>query len=118
MTYLLVAANYRPLLQVLQRAVQVLASVRVPFHVCDRTLDWRGILICATTFVPLPSPPASSGPFPLSPTIMSTAAHDTAPEEDAPISVPDSGDSGEGGKIKMIVQLVKKCLGVNDIAAM
>ena len=49
---------------------------------------------------------------------MSTAAHDTAPEEDAPISVPDSGDSGEGGKIKMIVQLVKKCLGVKDIAAM
>jgi hypothetical protein len=39
-------------------------------------------------------------------------------EEDAPITVPDSGDSGEGGKVKMIVQLVKKCLGVKDIAAM
>ncbi|KAJ8489434.1 hypothetical protein ONZ45_g13594 [Pleurotus djamor] len=35
-----------------------------------------------------------------------------------PISVPDSGDTGEGGKLKMIVQLVKKCLGVKDIATM
>ncbi|KAL0958030.1 hypothetical protein HGRIS_000206 [Hohenbuehelia grisea] len=35
-----------------------------------------------------------------------------------PISVPDSGDAGEGGKLKMIVALVKKCLGVKDIAAM
>lgn len=49
---------------------------------------------------------------------------DTSPtplDDDAPgppISVPDSGDTGEGGKIKMIVQLVKKCLGVKDIAAM
>ncbi|KAF8067761.1 hypothetical protein FPV67DRAFT_1493418 [Lyophyllum atratum] len=45
----------------------------------------------------------------------------TPVDEDAPgppISVPDSGDTGEGGKIKMIVQLVKKCLGVKDIAAM
>ncbi|KAJ3935754.1 MAG: hypothetical protein NXY57DRAFT_957850 [Lentinula lateritia] len=41
-------------------------------------------------------------------------------EDDAQpaISVPDSGDAGEGGKLKMIVQLVKKCLGVKDIAAM
>lgn len=42
-------------------------------------------------------------------------------DEDAPgppISVPDTGDHGEGGKLKMIVQLVKKCLGVKDIAAM
>ncbi|KAF8988165.1 hypothetical protein BDQ17DRAFT_524750 [Cyathus striatus] len=35
-----------------------------------------------------------------------------------PVSVPDSGDAGEGGKLKMIVQLVKKCLGVKDIASM
>jgi hypothetical protein len=35
-----------------------------------------------------------------------------------PISVPDSGDSGEGGKLKMIVALVRKSLGVKDIAAM
>ncbi|KAF8632176.1 hypothetical protein AX17_004916 [Amanita inopinata Kibby_2008] len=35
-----------------------------------------------------------------------------------PISVPESADTGEGGKLKMIVQLVKKCLGVKDIAAM
>ncbi|KAJ7016568.1 hypothetical protein C8F04DRAFT_1105101 [Mycena alexandri] len=33
-----------------------------------------------------------------------------------PISVPES--EGEGGKLKMIVQLVKKSLGVKDIAAM
>jgi hypothetical protein len=42
-------------------------------------------------------------------------------DEDAPgppISVADSGDTGEGGKLKMIVQLVKKSLGVKDIAAM
>ncbi|PIL27701.1 hypothetical protein GSI_10854 [Ganoderma sinense ZZ0214-1] len=42
-------------------------------------------------------------------------------DEDAPgqpISVPDSGDTGESGKLKMIIQLVKKCLGVKDIAAM
>lgn len=37
---------------------------------------------------------------------------------DPPISLPDSGDTGEGGKLNMIVQLVKKCLGVKDIAAM
>ncbi|KAI0048916.1 hypothetical protein FA95DRAFT_1468963, partial [Auriscalpium vulgare] len=33
-----------------------------------------------------------------------------------PISVPE--DTGEGGKLKMIVQLVKRSLGVKDIAAM
>ncbi|KAI0360459.1 hypothetical protein OH77DRAFT_1418382 [Trametes cingulata] len=45
----------------------------------------------------------------------------TPVDEDAPgqpISVPDTGDTGESGKLKMIVQLVKKCLGVKDIAAM
>jgi len=36
----------------------------------------------------------------------------------APISVPDAGGDGESGKLKMIVQLVKKCLGVKDIASM
>ncbi|KAH9849622.1 hypothetical protein C2E23DRAFT_736864 [Lenzites betulinus] len=47
--------------------------------------------------------------------------HDAGIDEDAPgqpISVPDNGDHGESGKLKMIVQLVKKCLGVKDIAAM
>ncbi|KAF5356612.1 hypothetical protein D9758_008242 [Tetrapyrgos nigripes] len=39
-------------------------------------------------------------------------------DEGAAVSVPDSGDTGEGGKLKMIVQLVKKCLGVKDIASM
>lgn len=52
---------------------------------------------------------------------MASANPDTILDEDAPgapISVPDSGDTGEGGKLKMIVQLVKKCLGVKDIASM
>lgn len=35
-----------------------------------------------------------------------------------PISVPDSGDTGESGKLKMIVQLVRKCMGIKDIASM
>jgi hypothetical protein len=35
-----------------------------------------------------------------------------------PVAVADTSDTGEGGKIKMIVQLVKKCLGVKDIASM
>jgi hypothetical protein len=52
----------------------------------------------------------------LSNTASTTSVDDGAPGP--PISVPDSGDTGEGGKIKMIVQLVKKCLGVKDIAAM
>ena len=45
----------------------------------------------------------------------------TVIDEDAPgppISVPDSGDTGEGGKLKMILQLVKRSLGVKDLAAM
>ncbi|KAI0777210.1 hypothetical protein BD413DRAFT_172325 [Trametes elegans] len=51
------------------------------------------------------------------------ASHDKPElvDEDAPgqpISVPDSTEAGESGKLKMIVQLVKKCLGVKDIAAM
>lgn len=51
----------------------------------------------------------------------SEAVYDTVADEDAPgppISVPDSGDTGEGGKLKMIIQLVKKSLGVKDLAAM
>ena len=44
---------------------------------------------------------------------------DTDAETSAgPISVPDTGDHGDGGKLKMIVQLVKRALGVKDIAAM
>lgn len=36
-------------------------------------------------------------------------------DDEAAVAVPDSGESG---KLKMIVQLVKKCLGVKDIASM
>ena len=39
-------------------------------------------------------------------------------DDEPAVSVPDTGDSGESGKLKMIVQLVKKCLGVKDIASM
>ncbi|KAF7338731.1 hypothetical protein MSAN_02195300 [Mycena sanguinolenta] len=46
---------------------------------------------------------------------MSSVVDDEAPGP--PISVPESNE-GEGGRLKMIVQLVKNSLGVKDIAAM
>ncbi|KAK7684905.1 hypothetical protein QCA50_011738 [Cerrena zonata] len=46
-----------------------------------------------------------------------TPQDESVDEETKAVSVPDSGDSGEG-KLKMIVSLVKKCLGVKDIASM
>ncbi|OAX39679.1 hypothetical protein K503DRAFT_738955 [Rhizopogon vinicolor AM-OR11-026] len=54
-------------------------------------------------------------------TLVKIPSGDVLEDDDAsgpPISLPDSGDTGEGGKLNMIVQLVKKCLGVKDIAAM
>jgi oxysterol-binding protein-related protein 9/10/11 len=53
----------------------------------------------------------------------SKGSSETTPQDDPdapgePISVPDNGDHGEGGKLKMIVQLVKRSLGVKDLAAM
>jgi hypothetical protein len=39
-------------------------------------------------------------------------------DDGPPLSVPDSGDTGESGKLKMIVQLVRKCMGIKDIASM
>ena len=50
----------------------------------------------------------------------SEVIYDTVVDEDAPgppISVPESGE-GEGGRLKMIIQLVKRSLGVKDLAAM
>ncbi|KAI0694512.1 hypothetical protein BC835DRAFT_1274389 [Cytidiella melzeri] len=44
-------------------------------------------------------------------------AHDEE-TEDAAVSVPDTGDGGDSSKLKMIITLVKKCLGVKDIASM
>lgn len=41
-----------------------------------------------------------------------------AASDAAEVAVIPESDSGEGGKMKMIVQLVKRCLGVKDIAAM
>lgn len=49
---------------------------------------------------------------------MAPKRNESTPTEDSAITVPDTGDTGEGGKLKMIVQLVKKCLGVKDIATM
>jgi oxysterol-binding protein-related protein 9/10/11 len=53
----------------------------------------------------------------------SDANYETVIDDDSeapgpPISVPDSGDTGEGGRLKMIIQLVKRSLGVKDLAAM
>jgi hypothetical protein len=51
----------------------------------------------------------------------SDVAYDPVIDDEAPgppISVPDSGDTGEGGRLKMIIQLVKRSLGVKDLAAM
>ncbi|KAJ7054499.1 hypothetical protein C8F01DRAFT_491872 [Mycena amicta] len=56
-----------------------------------------------------------SAPAPASAAAAHHEVDDDAPGP--PISVPDNGE-GEGGKLKMIVQLVKKSLGVKDIAAM
>ncbi|TCD62694.1 hypothetical protein EIP91_006554 [Steccherinum ochraceum] len=56
--------------------------------------------------------------------MASATAHKDIPEDvvdgsaEQAISVPDTSDAGEGGKLKMIVSLVKKCLGVKDIATM
>ncbi|KAF9012890.1 hypothetical protein BDZ89DRAFT_1023836 [Hymenopellis radicata] len=51
------------------------------------------------------------------PVVERAAELDDSPPTPA-ISVPETGDTGEGGKLKMIVSLVKKCLGVKDIATM
>ncbi|PFH45119.1 hypothetical protein AMATHDRAFT_71985 [Amanita thiersii Skay4041] len=61
-----------------------------------------------TTSLPSDTPDTPSTPI----------QDDPEDTHEPPVSVPDSGDTGEGGKLKMIVQLVKKCLGVKDIAAM
>lgn len=63
---------------------------------------------------------AAKRPFPYDTPIMVSkqqATSDTV-EDCPPISVPDSEDTGESGKLKMIVQLVRKCMGIKDIASM
>ena len=50
--------------------------------------------------------------------ISNQEATPNAIDETLPIAVPDSGDTGESGKLKMIVQLVRKCMGIKDIASM
>ncbi|KDQ08797.1 hypothetical protein BOTBODRAFT_37653 [Botryobasidium botryosum FD-172 SS1] len=34
------------------------------------------------------------------------------------VALPETGEASEGGRLKMIIQLIKRCLGVKDIAAM
>jgi hypothetical protein len=58
--------------------------------------------------------------------LITTSSQNTSDQRDeadadavgSPITVPDTGDHGESGKLKMIVQLVKRSLGVKDLAAM
>ena len=40
------------------------------------------------------------------------------PTDEGPVAIAESNDNSEGGKLKMIIQLLKKCLGVKDIASM
>lgn len=82
-------------------------------------------LILATAHhpaVPLFNRPMARNKAPASTGGDSTAQSPVEMDDDAeftPLSIPDvPGDPGEGGKLKMIVQLVKRCLGVKDIAAM
>jgi hypothetical protein len=54
---------------------------------------------------------------PLHPTQDAPATDiDEADAQAAAIDVPD--DTGEGGRLRMIVQLVKRSFGVKDLAAM
>lgn len=67
----------------------------------------------------MPTPASSTYSLPAS---KDSGSVDTDADADAEPSaapaVPDTGDHGEGGKLKMIVQLVRRALGVKDIAAM
>ncbi|KAA1476112.1 hypothetical protein DENSPDRAFT_861070 [Dentipellis sp. KUC8613] len=48
--------------------------------------------------------------------VLEDEEQDDSPEHEHAVSVPE--ETGEGGKLKMIVQLVKRCFGVKDIASM
>ena len=66
-------------------------------------------------------PPADPEPVPASPPAQAPEERLHEEEEDtdaqaAAIAVPE--DTGEGGKLKMIVSLVKRCFGVKDIASL
>ena len=66
----------------------------------------------------MPTPASSTYSLPAS---KDSGSVDTDADADAgpsAVPVPDTGDHGEGGKLKMIVQLVRRALGVKDIAAM
>lgn len=66
----------------------------------------------------MPTPASSTYSLPASKDSGSVDTDADAETSAGPISVPDTGDHGEGGKLKMIVQLVRRALGVKDIAAM
>lgn len=70
-----------------------------------------------STFSFFSSPAATPAPESKDLTVTTELVEEDALPEQA-VSVPDGGDTGEGGKLKMIIQLVKKCLGVKDIATM
>jgi len=62
------------------------------------------------------APPEDTPLTPKSPVDDSIPTEAEAEAQAAAIAVPE--DTGEGGKLKMIVTLVKRCLGVKDIASM
>jgi len=66
----------------------------------------------------MPTPASSTYSLPASKDSGSVDTDAETPAAAEPVSVPDTGDHGEGGKLKMIVQLVRRALGVKDIAAM
>ena len=65
----------------------------------------------------MPTPASSTYSLPASKDSGSVDTDADAESSAAP-AVPDTGDHGEGGKLKMVVQLVRRALGVKDIAAM
>ena len=66
----------------------------------------------------MPATSSSIVSDPAGKTSTDTVGRDDPDAPGSPIAVPDIGDHGEGGKLKMIIQLVKRSLGVKDLAAM
>jgi hypothetical protein len=68
-----------------------------------------------------PSKPDSSTLLPPSDDDPTTETFDDDANADAQsptATLADEPDAGEGGKLKMIIQIVKRSLGVKDLAAM
>lgn len=112
------SVNVRPCLELAKIGVFILTTFR-------SAATWPSILFQhISPFHPSPSFSrflfVTQRPFPRYIPIMTTKEQATsdAVDDGPPISVPDSEDTGENGKLKMIVQLVRKCMGIKDIASM